>query len=268
MKTVDLTIVISTLITLVSSLYIFIFGKSELRMRSKKIKPIPLIAVSTFLVTILFTIQYYNYKLKEQETHYNKLLIDVNKYLDSVKTNQDRNVILDSLRIYKLKLENIAIEINKQKKVTGNGSQTLTRIIKEIDQTDKVITSIKAYSEIVDPSIVLPNKKSIIYSGNSSNFEFVCPTDTISEYINLAINFFEPKLVSKMSCILVSVDKISGPKMYVSLFEQTYLPHVGINVIKLKNYFKEKDVVLQVGYILKSESEKEAPQFEKITCRK
>jgi hypothetical protein len=181
-------------------------------------------------------------------------------------------------------------EVIESKELTNNKRQHAERLKDDI----KYLNDIKREQELVDSTIrslqneiseqnalifkenynqIIANDKlktrGYTYRGQSSNFEFTCPQDKTSDYINLKLIFRDKELVGKISCLLVTVyglEKSDKTKSLSYIFEQAYEAKQGLNIIRLKNYLKKSNVRLSVGYILKSEIDKKYPNFEKIDC--
>ena len=146
---------------------------------------------------------------------------------------------------------------------------TLKQLRNRISNHNQMLIT-EIYNEIVEKQSILPNFKGYKSSGQSSDFQFNCPNDKTSEYIDLELKFYDHTLVDRIGCLFLTItgtrERNSKSERY-HIYDQTYNARTGINLIRIKNYLKEDNVELSIGYILKSELNKEFPVFEKITCR-
>jgi hypothetical protein len=179
-------------------------------------------------------------------------------------SNKSRLQTLDSLKFLNDELTRILQNINKQEKITGRYSNIRENVKEKIAKTKQEIGEIETYNEIVE----IPGnlKKGYSSYGNTSNFTFFCPTDTTSDFIDLKLKFQDESLIRKITCIYISVAEIRADGKQYLLFHQAYKPKEGVNAFKIKNYFKSSNSVLDIGYLLNSETGKEYPNLEKVTC--
>jgi len=257
----------------------FIWGNSKFPPKKMKVVKITsLIIVSSYILYAIGLNYYYQRKIKQQNIDY-QILLNRYKY-DSVGyysiTNRNKTKVIDSLQNYINKLKNIISQIKKyqsvvgpdgNKKVIDSASATLTaansdiKLFKEYNETLNIKLNVKD---------ILTNEKGYTLSDSAPEFQFNCPTDQTSEYVDLKIKFNDDNIVNKIACLYVVVAKDTAAdkrKQYTYIFEQAYKAQPGNNVIRILNYTKQPDILLNVGYILKKDSQDEFPNFEKVTCK-
>jgi hypothetical protein len=259
------------------TIYIIIFGTLGMAlgifMRGKVInltnrthllvKLLPLFLVVSIIITVFYLNYYYKIQYGIEVEKYKKefTIGNINYNLDSLIASNNyhsRVTTLDSLRAINKSLTVILENIKNQEKIIGEKSDLVQEVQKKIKTTDFVIQKIESYNSPIGRKLV----NGFCISGNTSNFEFYCPHDTISEFIDLKLKFWNDSLVNQIELIHIFI----ANEKYV-LFEQSYLPHVGLNAFKVRNYLKQSNVELQIGYVLKSEMKKKTPTLEKVTCK-
>lgn len=267
MKNIDLTYILPVVSSLLSVVVVFLYGKRKIVKDSpaKIFRYIPLLSVVALLFGVFYITYYYQNELsREKEKFF--FLQKQNYYNDSILlSSKTKNQALDSLRILNEELNNILGNINKQERITGNYSNIKEKVQAKISKTKEEIGAIESYNEIIDKPKYL--EKGYLTSGNTSNFVFFCPTDKISEYIDLKIKFQDKTLISKIACFYLTITEVKENGENWLTFSQAYKPKEGVNAFKIKNYLKGKNITLEIGYILQSETNKEYPTFEKISCK-
>jgi hypothetical protein len=258
---------ISTALTLIIFIFYLILGRNKLRLENKKniFNYLPIIAVLGLIVTVLFLTRFYENQLKSEKEKFNNLQND--KILnDSILMSQKGRLnTIDSLKKLNLELYQVLNKIENQENVIGKNEDFKNAVNSKIKNTKIDIGQIEAYNEILDKS-VMKGWKGLTTSGNSSNFVFRCPTDLTSEYIDLRLVFIDETLIDKVAFMLIQILQKKNEKEYEQKFEQAYKTRNGVNAFKVRNFLKEPNIVLQIGYVLKSDTTKDYPWFEKISC--
>lgn len=229
---------------------------------------IPIVAV-VFLISMVISINYYyTQKLETEKKFYESLLHKLNIENLNV-TNKDKKYAIDSLENYEKQLNKLIVNIEKQEKITGQNSEILRLAREKVLKTRNLIKRIEKYNEVLsNKEIVLKKRKGYLTNGTKPEFEFYCPTDTKSEYVDLALEFNEnnsPSL-SEIAYIMIEVSEIKDKDSYNYVMEELYKPQTGVNAFRIKNYLKKPNMILSIGYILKSEQSKEFPLFEQVSC--
>lgn len=267
---IDKILIIFVTSLLFAIVIIFIRGKriSINKKRDLIIKLLPLILV----VCTIFSVVYINYYYKKQleletikfEIYKNQ---ELQKSIDSlVVTKEMKTKTVDSLKLIQKKLDDLISRIQKQERITGEKTNLIPDIKKKITNTNFEIETIQTYNEILDKNVLLKTRKGYTVSGNTSNFEFYCPEDKTSEYIDLKLKFQDENLISKIAYIFIEVTEIKDKKLY-GISEQIYAPQKGMNIFKVKNYLKQPNMKILVGYVLKSQADTEYPIVEKMECK-
>ncbi len=263
-----LLFLISTISISITFVTLFFRDKLNKLISIGNIKKWSLVSVLFFIATVIILNIYYTKSLEnEQELLKTKLEL----YKRDIQLHQNlinRQKTIDSLTAYQLTLKQSVAKLKKQQYIAGGTPLSLNQVNNIINNTGEEISEIGQYNEIVDLKSLLPNIKGYNTQGNTAKLIFNCPNDHSSGYLNLKFKFLDEKLIDKIACIYLTVNRDSSlANNSINLFEQTYKPQHGVNVIRISNYFRQSKVELQIGYILKSERMKEYPMFEKISCR-
>lgn len=255
---------------LLSIVIIFIRGKriSINKKRGIIIKSLPLTLVICTIISVFYMNYYYKKQLQLEiqqfEVYKNQ---EVKHNLDSlVVTKEMKGKTIDSLKLIQKKLDDLILRIQKQEKITGEKTNIIQDIKKKINKTNFDIETIQTYNEILDKNIILKGRKGYTVSDNTSNFEFYCPEDKTSDYIDLKLKFQDETLIDKIAYIYIEVTELEEKKLY-RVYEQIYTPQKGMNVFKIENYLRRPNMKILVGYVLKTEIDKEYPIVEKMECK-
>ncbi len=274
-KNIDLTYIIPAFLSLISFIGVFAYGKGRVDKKSnaKVLRYVPILSVIALISSVFYITFYYQSQYLSDKEKFS-LLQKANYFNDSVLlSSKAKNQSLDSLRILNEELYKLLASIKKQEKITGDNSNIKEKIKEKIIQTNQVIGEIGTYNELIDEPKYL--SKGYSYSHNNPKFTFFCPTDKTSDFIDLKLAFPDTTLVNKIDCIYIEVievrevESIDEKKVKLEnwlVFSQAYKPKEGINAFKIRNYLKNKNTTLLIGYILKSEINNESPTIEKISC--
>lgn len=267
MENIDLTYIIPMILSLVSFIWFFLNGKkvnNDSNKEKKTISYIPLFSVLALVVGVLIITQYYQNQLSIEKQKFD--LLKQQQFLnDSIfLNNQARLASIDSLNKLRNQLNNLLLEVKRQEKITGNNSNLKEKIKNKIDLTQEEIGIANSYNEIIPIPKYLQKGHSTIDNG-TSNFLFICPKDT-TEFLDLKFRFQDEKIIDKIDCIYLTVTEFKDDKKLYHVFSQAYKAKAGVNAIKIRNYLKNNNVYFELGYMLKSEINKEYPRFERITC--
>lgn len=255
---------------LLSIVIIFIRGKriSINKRRDAIIKSLPLTLVFCTIISV-FYINYYYKKQLELEVQQFELYKnqELKHSIDSlVVTKEMKGKTIDSLKLIQKQLDNLIVRIQKQEKITGEKTNIIQDIKKKISKTNFDIETIQTYNEILDKNIILKTRKGYTVSDNIPNFEFYCPEDRASDYLDLKLKFQDESLIDKIAYIYIEVTELEEKKLY-RVYEQIYTPQKGMNVFKIENYLRRPNMKILVGYVLKTETDKEYPIVEKVECK-
>ena len=267
MKNIDLTYIIPTILSILSFIVVLFYGKNKVQKDShiRILRYIPILSVFALIIGVFVISKYYQDQLNIERNKFNKLQTQVN-YNDSILlNNKSKKRTLDSLKILDKELNRILHSINKQEKITGENSDLKDKVKSRITATNEDIGTIESYNEIIDEPTFL--KKGYMSGEANSNILFICPTDNNSEYLDLKLRFKDEKIIDKIACIFIEVTEVKNNGENWREFAQAYKAKEGVNAFKIKNYLRNKNMYLEIGYILKSETKNEYPIFQKITCK-
>lgn len=265
MNNINLIYIIPLLLTVVVAIYSIIKGKNS--PKNSWTRNLILITALSIIVSTLMIDKYYEKQLEiEKEKLVN--LLSTSQLSDSLLQNTVlRNQKLDSLEKQNKELLEILAKVKDKENILGQQDKLKSEINNKIKTNKFEIGVIEKYNEILDKNLI-EKWKGRTSSGITSNFIFDCPTDFESDYLDLKLQFQDETLIPKIQYIYISFTEKNNEKEYTLLFDQVYQPQMGVNGFKVKNYFKlKKKVDLEIGYILKSESNKDYPRFERVVCR-
>lgn len=243
------------------------------------LKPKRLLISATFFilgVTATIAITKYSDKLfpEKNEPLVIKEIADTIKVIHEYKLPKDEE-IKSAERISKIRSKQLN-QLNEDLKVIESLKKDQSTVDSTINSLKTKISNENAklfkenYNEIINIRDIFPKLKGHTASGQSSNFIFSCPTtDSTKDYIDLSLNIYDAKLVDKIACLYISIVRQAiknGKTELYYVFDQAYSVKSGVNIIKIRNYFKQRNLTLEIGYLLKSDSNKEFPHFERIAC--
>lgn len=257
--------IISVSFIIISFAYYIIRGKKEDSNSKNIFRFLPIISVVTFILSIFLLTNYYKNQIKLEKEKILKFENQTELNDSILLTSVGLKKTIDSLQVFQSELYLMLDKLKRQEKFIGTETDLKNAIKIKIKETKFQIEDIGEYNEILDNSII-KGQKGYISSGNTSNFIYDCPTDISSDYFDLSLQFQDKKLVEKIAYIQIIIVEIKNDKETISLFWQIYSAKEGFNKFKVKNYFRNKKSRLEIGYVLKSETKKEYPSFEKISC--
>lgn len=265
MNNINLIYIIPLLLTVVVAIYSIIKGKNS--PKNSWTRNLILIAVLSIIISTLLIDRYYEKQLEIEKGKLVKLL-STSQLSDSLLHNTVlRQKKLDSLEMQNKELLEILAEVKNKENILGLQDNLKSEINNKIKTNKFEIGVIEKYNEILNKNSI-DKWKGRTSSGITSNFIFDCPTDFESDYLDLKLQFQDESLISKIQYIYISFTEKISEKEYTLIFDQIYQPQTGVNGFKVKNYFKlKKKIDLEIGYILKSESNKDYPRFERAVCR-
>ena len=265
MNNINLIYIIPLLLNFIIAIYSIVKGKNSAK-NSWTRNLILVIVLSSILSTLVID-RYYEKELEVIKLKLNSLLYTP-ELNDSLLNNSIlRQQKLDSLEKENKELLEILGNIKNKENIVGQQNKLKSEINDKIKRNKIEIGVIEKYNEILDINTT-KKWKGHMTSGITSNFVFECPSDFESEYLDLKLKFQDEKLIAKIKYIYISFTEKNSEREFTSLFDQIYQPQQGVNGFKVKNYFKSKKKIhLEIGYILKTESLKDYPSFERIECR-
>lgn len=265
MNNITLIYIIPLLLTVVVAIYSIIKGKNTTK--NSLMRNLILIIVLSIFVSTLVIDKYYE---KQLEIEKDKLtyILSTSQINDSLLQNSVlRQQKLDSLEKQNKELKEILKNVKSKENVLGQQDGLKSEINNKIKTNNSDIGIIIKYNELLDKKSI-EKWKGYTASGINSNFTFECPRDYNSDSLELKLKFKDENLIPQIQFIYISFTEYKNEKEYISLFDQIYQPQQGVNGFKVKNYFKlKKKVNLEIGYILKTESKKEFPNFERVVCK-
>ncbi|SHF69516.1 hypothetical protein SAMN05444483_10279 [Salegentibacter echinorum] len=267
MNDIDYLLIVSISLIVLTFITILAYGKKTVKVKSDKklfFKIVPLVAVVSTVVSVFLMDYYYQNNLESEIKKYRSYLT---ADLDSIPSSDfERKKALDSLTSLNSRLNQLLKKIERQEKIIGEKEGIKTEVRNSIKSTSLSIDKIETYNEISEEFENLENIKGHTSSGNTSNFEFHCPTDSVSDYVDLVLKINDNKLVDKIAYIYITVTEKRNDSLFFREFDQAYLPQKGLNAFRIKNYLKKPNRTLKIGYFLKNQMNKEYPRYEKVSC--
>lgn len=276
MNNINYIYIIPLIATITLAIYTVLSGKNTTK--DANTKYVVFTTVISILLGVLFITYFYEEEFKEQNKKLQELLsTSFDTKLDSLNpdnenleiTRERYTHLIDSLERQNAELNKILEDIKKQEKVIGEKKDIKNEINKKIKSNKIEIGDIKVYNKILNRNII-EKRKGYTSHGETSNFAFECPEDYKSDSLDLKLKFLDEKLISKIDYIYISFKEKTGVNRYDLIFDEIYSPQKGVNGFRVKNYFKtnkEEEVELEVGYVLKSERNKDYPTMEIVECK-
>lgn len=265
MNNINTIYIIPLLMTIIVAIYSIFKGKNS--PKNSITRNLILVIVLSIIFSTLMLDKYYEKQLEIEKVKLVELL-STSQISDSLMQNSVfRQLKLDSLEKQNKELKAILEKIKEKEKVLGQQDKIKSDINNKIKTNKSEIGMIIRYNEILDTK-ALKKWKGYTSTGTTSSFTFECPTDFESDFLELKLQFKNEQLIQDIQFIYISFSEKNNEKEYTSLFDQIYQPQEGVNGFKVKNYFKMKNKInLEIGYILKTESGKDYPNFERIVCK-
>jgi hypothetical protein len=262
---INIIYIIPLLLTVIAAIYSIIKGKNT--PKNSLTRNLILVIVLSIIISTLIIDKYYEKQLEIEKEKLGNILSS-SLLTDGLLQNSIlRQQKLDSLERQNRELLEILNNVKSKEKILGQQDKLKSDINNKIKTNKIEIGVIEKYNQILDKNSI-EKWKGHTTSGITSNFIFDCPTDFESDYLDLKLKFKDETLISKIQYIYISITEKNNEKEYTLLFDQVYQPQKGVNGFKVTNYFKlKKKVDLEIGYILKSESDKDYPRFERVVCR-
>lgn len=265
MNNINLIYIIPLLLTVVVAIYSIIKGKNS--PKNSLTRNLILIIVFSIILSTLAIDKYYEKQLDLEKEKLVNLFSTTQLNESSLQSSVLRQQKLDSLKKQIQELQEILENVKNKEKVLGQQYILKSDINNKIKTNKIEIGVITKYNEILDKKAI-EKWKGYTSTGTTSNFIFECPTDIEGDSLKLKLKFQDEKLISKIQFIFISFSERNNEKESTLLFNQIYQPQQGVNGFKVKNYFKlKKKVDLEIGYILKTEINKDYPIFERVVCK-
>ncbi|WP_368107218.1 hypothetical protein [Bacteroides nordii] len=246
--------------------FLLLLVKGKKVTMNKKYRYYPLLLVVLAISSILYLNHYSENQIDTLVDKFNKLLYkeNANNYDSLSFTKERKDEIIDSLKKVNAEYYEILQNLKKQEKIAGNKSGIIPNVENAIENIKKEIYEIETYNEIIDESVYAGKMKGYKVSGSNSNFIFQAPKDISGDYLDFVIKFRDEKLLDKI-VIYLSVNKVHKDGNSRLLFDEYYKPQKGVNAFRIKNYLKEKDTEVRIGYFMKSEIGKDDfPTYERV----
>lgn len=265
MNIYDYISIISVLSIVLSFFILLVRGK---RIVSNRTKYILIVLVCVFVLSITLLYHYYYKAFLSEIKKVNDIEAQM-QYRDNdslLFTLNEKQRIIDSLRLREKKLNEILNKIQKQEKVIGNKADVIENIEQLKKKNNNEIYRIETYNEVVPNSIFDKYHKGLTFSGETSLFTFQPPLNIDGEYLDFIIKFHDDSIIDKIAVIYIAVYKRHNDGNMTQIYSQYYKPQTGINAFRLKNYFSQKDIQATFGFFWKNDFGKnDFPRYEKIT---
>lgn len=254
------------LVALCLLFFVFFFTSLISRYKRKNfIYYLPLIVVIVLFISIYAISHYYEKKYAETVSKYEYIVSKkASDEIDSVSSRIDSKVkVLDSLKKIDSELSVIIKNIETQERILGDRKKTINDIINSKTKTQELISKIKNYNDILEESDI-PKHSGYIQRSDTPNFTLYPPTDREEDYIDFGLIFNNENIVSKIKCLYIVVYRNENGKT-IQQFAQYYAPQKGVNMFRVKNYLKDRNTHIYIGYFTnKSFENNEYPVYECI----
>lgn len=264
MNSLDYIVLLLGISVVICFLLLLVKGKKVTM--NRKYRYYPLFLVILAISSALCLNHYSENQINTLADKFNKLLYEenANNYDSLSFTKERKNEIIDSLKKVNAEYYEILQNLKKQEKIAGGKSGIIPNVENAIKNIKKEIYEIETYNEIIDESVYARKMKGYRFSGSTSNFIFQAPKDVSGEYLDFKIKFRNEKILDKI-VIYLSVNKKSKDGNSRLLFDEYYKPQKGVNAFRIKNYLKEKDTEVRIGYFMKSDIGKDDyPTYERV----
>lgn len=229
---------------------------------------LPLFAVITISISIYVISSYYQNRFDETIAKY-ELLVSMNasSEIDSISSEiGSKAKVLDSLKRIDSEYSIIIKSIENQQRIIGDRKTAINNVLNSKAKTQTLISQMENYNDIIEASDIPPHKGYTVH-GETSNFTLYPPTNRDLDYLDFGLVFNNDNIVSRIECIYIEVIREEGEKKYRE-FSQYYLPQKNINMFRIKNYLKNINTTISIGYFTKKSFENnEYPVYEYVKLR-
>lgn len=183
---------------------------------------------------------------------------------ESIQEEADVSKLKDSLLSYKMELEKLKQKLDGYSKIidVSDKQNTLSRKIQTLDAQ---IEHIESYNEVLSNTEFSSKRKGETYSGETSSLILYPPTNLNAQFLDFSLLFVNDNMVTNVACLYAEILKRNQDGSLIQLWEEYYLPRKGYNKVRIKNYFKQKNTEMRIGFFWKSEfGKKDYPRFEYV----
>lgn len=257
------------LVTLIFSVSLFVKGREVMRHKRWWRLYLLIIVLSLFEIIAIQGISTYRYHKTNEEIE--KIAIESDSaykiILDTANDNISRYKAITELKLKNDRLISLTKDLSENALIIGKEPYSTNRINVIIDKNKGIINHLSSYNEILNLSdYQYALKDGYKFSGETSKFTFIYPKSTSGKYIDFGLFFNDDKIVEKIAVIYINVFQRNKDGSVVDIYSCLYKPQKDINMFRLKNYFTNDNIYMNVGFFWKSEFGKiKTPTYEKIT---
>lgn len=238
---------------------LYMFANSEAK---KSIARRTLVVCISF--SLVFLLSYYWYL--EHKVSREVVALETEKVGGKYWSQDETDVskLKDSLLSYKSELEQLKQKLEGYSKIINVRDKQKT-LSHKIQTLDAQIEHIESYNEVLPSTDFSRKRKGETVSGETSSLILYPPTNFNTPLLDFSLLFINDNMVSKVACIYVEILKKNIDGSLVQLWEEYYLPRKGYNKMRIKNYLKQKNTEMRIGFFWKSEYGKtDFPRFEYV----
>lgn len=256
MESSDILNIILLFLGILIGFFLYMFAYSDAN--KKLAKRIIIVCISTSLI---FLLSYYWYLENKVSVEVKSLENEINKGLQN-ETNV--NKLKDSLLSYKSELEKLKQKLEGYSKII-NVSEKQKTLNRKIQSLDVQIEHIESYNEVLPRTEIIRKRKGETFSGETSSLILYPPTDFNTQFLDFSLLFVNENMIKNVACIYVEIFKKNQDGSWTQLWDEYYSPRKGYNKMRIRNYLKQKNSEMRIGFFWKSElGKKEYPRFEYV----
>lgn len=183
---------------------------------------------------------------------------------ESIQDEADISKLKDSLLSYKLELERLKQKLDGYSKIIDVSDKQNT-LSSKIQSLDAQIEHIESYNAVLSSTEYSSKRKGEIFSGETSSLILYPPTNLKGQFLDFSLLFVNENMVANVACLYAEILKRNHDGSLTQLWEEYYLPRKGYNKVRIKNYLKQKNTEMRIGFFWKSEyGKKDYPRFEYV----
>lgn len=259
MESNDILNIILLFLGMLIGICLYMFAYSDAN--KKLAKRIIIVCISTSLI---FLLSYYWYLENMVSVEVKSLENKKNEINKGLQDEMDVNKLKDSLLSYKSELEKLKQKLEGYSKII-NVSDKQKTLSHKIQSLDVQIERIESYNEVLPRTEFFRKRKGETFSGETSSLILYPPTDFNTQFLDFSLLFVNEKMIKNVACIYVEIFKINQDGSWSQLWDEYYSPRKGYNKLRIRNYLKQKNTEMRIGFFWKSEfGKKEYPRFEYV----
>lgn len=240
-----------------SCLYMFAFSEANKNIARRTL----VLCISSSLIILL---TYYWYLEKKVSVELKSVESENIGIKNGLQDEVDVNKLKDSLLSYKSELEELNQKLDGYSKIIDvNDKRNILN--DKIQSLDAQIEHIESYNEVLSSVELSGKRKGEICSGETSSLILYPPTNLNTHFLDFSLLFVNDNMVKNVAYLYAEILEKNQNGSMTLLWEEYYLPRKGYNKVRIKNYLKQKNTEMRIGFFLKSEyGKKDYPKFEYV----